>query len=166
MHCSWKALSQQKIPRRLYLKVALSCCSGQKIKSSMLRSWIWKTGLQNEWQYDPVLGKKCQACKLNQHIYFCVDNENIQSDLCLEGQEISVKQFAATIWLFPLGLSPLGPEASIPSVLRGRCCCGAQRMKQLPSWSSLLFWVPWQPGAGLSLTPCSKEMRMFNTVNV
>lgn len=43
---------------------------------------------------------------------------------------------------------------------------GVQRMRKKLSLPTFPFWVLRQPGAGLSLTPCSKQMRMFNTVNV
>ena len=52
---------------------------------------------------------------LKQHISFCVDNTSIQSDLCPEIHEISVKQYVTTAWLFPLGLSPLVPWSIDPS---------------------------------------------------
>lgn len=52
-------------------------------------------------------------------ISFCVDNTSIQSDLCPEIHEISVKQYVAATWLFPLGLSPLDPWSVDPAECRG-----------------------------------------------
>lgn len=104
---------------------------------------------------------------LKQCISFCVDNNNIQSDLCPEINDISVKQYVATTWLFPLGLSPLVPWSIDPSsAKRETLLWSVEDEEEALSVQSSLPWVPQQPGAGLSLTPCSKQMRMFNTVNV
>jgi len=101
---------------------------------------------------------------LKQHISFCVDNNSIESDLRPEIHEMSVKQYVATTWLFPLGLSALVLQSIDPiSAIRAMLLWSAEGEEEALSVQPSLLG-PVAPG--LSRTPGSKQMRMFNAVNV
>lgn len=112
-----------------------------------------------------MLDKNYRVCMLKQDISVCVDNTSIQSDLCPEINEISVKQYVATTCPFPLGWRPLVPWGTDPS--------GAER--------EMLLWSAEKEEEALLVQPSLlgpmaariwfvsyslQQVRMFNAVNV